>query len=115
MIIVQAHMIPNGDEARRYELLHASIQNRTSVEPMDWYTATVIARPYAELGTPGFEADVKIQGVDRRAGFVPLLASVLNTALINVEPNLRHHFGSVLGFTRLETISDYTFTRRVRT
>lgn len=81
MIEVSARMHPHGDAAKTYELLHATITNKTTPQDRgDRYFAHVVARPSAALGIPGYDADVLVTGHDRQSGLTPLLMAVLNAA-----------------------------------
>jgi hypothetical protein len=81
MVIVQAVMWPHGNQTQTYELLNVSLSNTSSPEDrLQRYMAHVLSRPSPMLGIDGYEADVEVQGHESRAGFVPLLASILNAA-----------------------------------
>ena len=81
MIIVTATCWPGGNAAGSYELLHATITNRSSPEDKtDSYMAHVLARPDYSRGLNGYEADVEVKGHKFADGFAPLLMSVLNGA-----------------------------------
>lgn len=81
MILVTATMWPGGNLAGSYEILHATITNRTSVEDRgERYVSHVIARPAPTLGISGYEADVETRGHKSQDGFAPLLMSVLAAA-----------------------------------
>lgn len=81
MIILTATMHPHGDATRRYELLHATIENRTEdCDMAERYFAHVLSRPNKYIGISGFEADVEVKGHRRSDGLTPLVIAVLNNA-----------------------------------
>lgn len=85
MIILTATMWPGGNQERSYELLHATIENRTRLEDdlkanADRYMAHVCSRPNRWLGVSGYEADVEVRNHKRSDGPAVLLMSVLNAA-----------------------------------
>lgn len=81
MVIVQATMWPHGNQMQTFELLHVGISNTTSPEDrLQTYMSHVLARPSPFSGIAGYEADVEVTGHEERAGFAPLLASILNAA-----------------------------------
>jgi len=81
MIIVTATMWPRGHAAQSYELLHATISNRTSPgDVADSYMAHVVARPNKIIGVSGYEADVMVPSYRRTDGLAPLLMAVLGSA-----------------------------------
>lgn len=84
MIILSATMWPGGNSKRSYELLHATIDNRTPLEDYmiggDRYFAHVCSRPNRYLAVSGYEADVEVRGHKRSDGPAALIMTVLNTA-----------------------------------
>lgn len=87
MINVVATMWPRGNAAEAYELLHATISNRSELDDAnESYMAYVLARPNVWMGIGGYEADVEVKDHKRAAGFAPLLMSVLNAAHVTVAP-----------------------------
>lgn len=91
MIILTATMHPHGNPAQAYELLHATIENRTRIEDFDprggidqateRYLAHVLSRPNRWIGVSGYEADVEVKGHRRADGPAPLIRSVLHAAV----------------------------------
>lgn len=81
MIVVQATMWPRGNQAQSYELLHASINNKTELgDEEESYFAHVLSRPKPFGGILGYEADVEVRGHKPQDGFAPLLMAVLGAA-----------------------------------
>lgn len=83
MIILSATMHPHGDASRAYELLHATIDNRTRLEDEgrgDRYMALVCARPNRFLKVSGYEADVQVKEHRPADGPTALIVAVLNAA-----------------------------------
>lgn len=81
MIIVTATMWPGGDASGSYELMHATLTNRSSPrDRTESYMAHLLLRPNASRGLPGYEADVEVKEHRYENGFVPLLTSVLMAA-----------------------------------
>lgn len=92
MIILTATMHPGGDAARAYELLHATIENRTKIEDAlgtDRYVAHVLSRPNRFISVSGYEADVEIRSHKRSAGPAALIAAVLESSTIEALPEAR--------------------------
>lgn len=81
MIIVSASVWPGGSEAQAYELLCATISNRSSPgDRLESYHAHVLARPNKFFGVIGYEADIEIKDHKRTDGFAPLVCAVLGQA-----------------------------------
>ena len=81
MIIVTATCWPGGNAAGSYELLHASLTNRSSPgDRTETYMSHVLARPDNSRGVAGYEADVETKGHHFEWGFATLLTSVLSAA-----------------------------------
>lgn len=83
MIIVTATMYPQGLPSGSFELLHATIMNAgdTPGEPGHCdYNAHILARPSAQKGIEGFEADVIATTHNYRNGLAPLLSGLLGAA-----------------------------------
>lgn len=81
MIVVNATVWPGGSEAQAYELLCATISNRSTIrDRLESYHAHVLSRPNKHFGVIGYEADVEIREHRRADGFAPLLCSILGQA-----------------------------------
>lgn len=84
MITLKATMWPLGNEAQAYELVHATIENRTriydSVGDDDRFMAHVCSRPNRWLGVSGYEADVEVRHFKRSDGPAALIIAVLGAA-----------------------------------
>lgn len=93
MLIITATMHPQGSPIGAYEVLHAIITNQGDTPGEKGrcnYGAHILARPHAQRGIEGFEADVLATGHDVRNGLAPLLSGLLGAAApipFTAEPN----------------------------